>query len=179
MPGRRSCLRVNALSSWRRQGCASVTCRGVGCCLGNAGARFLNRGLAGTREGAAGGRHAAVRPQTVRPGSRSGSAGTYGPRRPARRRSLPGSQHQLVPGGRRLQCQAPGSPVGSAGRAPGERATGLGSVGFASCRDKCALGLLSRWLLTPSALPLLKVAFLLLLTLEFTLVFGFVTTLFH
>lgn len=69
--------------------------------------------------------------------------------------------------------------MGSAGRAPGERATGLGSAGFASWGDKCALGLLSRWLLTPSALPLLKVAFLLLLTLEFTLVFGFVTTLFH
>lgn len=52
-------------------------------------------------------------------------------------------------------------------------------AGRGLCRDKYALGLLSHWLPTHSALPLLKVAFFLLLTLEFTLVFGFVTILFH
>lgn len=114
----------------RPQGSASVTCRGVGRCLGNAGRALPELEGAGAREDAAGGRDA-VRPQAVWPGSRSGSAGTRRPERPAQLGSRPGSQHQLVAGGRRLQRQAPGPPVGPVGRAPGERACrGSGQRGF-------------------------------------------------
>ena len=55
-----------------------------------------------------------------KPGSASmaRASGLEGPRSQDPR---PRGQHQLVPGGRRLQCQAPGPPPGPVRRAPGER----------------------------------------------------------
>lgn len=46
--------------------------------------------------------------------------------RPRGRAPGPVGQHQLVPGGRRLQRPAPGPPLGPVRRAPGERPAGPG-----------------------------------------------------
>lgn len=67
--------------------------------------------------------HNAVRRKVGRPGSpgRGFAARASGPGRLRSRAPGPRCQHQLVPSGRRLQCQAPGPPPGPVRRAWGER----------------------------------------------------------
>ena len=80
-----------------------------GALSGGAAGRVLESGFAGLR-----GAERLQRRDAVRP-----AAGRLRGRAPG-----PVGQHQLVPGGRRLQRPAPGTPPGPVRRAPGERPAG-------------------------------------------------------